>query len=178
MSLHLSLSLFRINTFNPWVAKSWTQLIDWTTTTQHTYTFHNRKGILEIKIIFFHSQHFFFFATIYRENWSNLSKLLHRPQAGEASWARVFLNTGNSWMYSWVQSTKGYQIRGFAGGSSDKEPICQCRRCSFDPWVGKNPWRREWQPILVCLLGESHGHRSLEGYSPLDHIESDMTEAA
>ena len=61
MSLHLSISPFRINTLNPWVAKSWTRLIDWTTTTQHTYTFHNRKweGILETKMVFFHSQIFF-----------------------------------------------------------------------------------------------------------------------
>ena len=79
-------------------------------------------------------------------------------------------------MYSWVQSTKGYQIRGFAGDPSDKEPICQCRRCSFDPWVGKNSWRREWQPILVYLPGESHGHRSLVGNSPWGHKQWATTE--
>ena len=36
-----------------------------------------------------------------------------------------------------------------AGGTSDKELTCQCRRhkrCEFNPWVGKIPWRREWQP--------------------------------
>ena len=27
----------------------------------------------------------------------------------------------------------------------------------FDPWVGKIPWRRKWQPIPVSLPGESHG---------------------
>ena len=25
-----------------------------------------------------------------------------------------------------------------------KESVCQCRRCGFDPWVGKIPWRRKW----------------------------------
>ena len=35
----------------------------------------------------------------------------------------------------------------------------------FDPWVGKIPWRREWQPTAVFLLGESHGQRNLAGYS-------------
>ena len=32
---------------------------------------------------------------------------------------------------------------------------------TFDPWVGKIPWRRKWQPTPVFLLGESHGQRSL-----------------
>ena len=46
----------------------------------------------------------------------------------------------------------------------------------FDPWVGKIPWRRAWQPTPVFLPGESHGQRSLVGYSPWGHTESDMTE--
>ena len=36
----------------------------------------------------------------------------------------------------------------------------------FDSWVGKIPWRRAWQPTPVFLPGESHGQRSLVGYSP------------
>ena len=42
----------------------------------------------------------------------------------------------------------------------------QCRkyrRHSFDPWVEKIPWRREWQPTPVFLPGTSHGQRSLVG---------------
>ena len=35
----------------------------------------------------------------------------------------------------------------------------------FNPWVGKIPWRRAWQPTAVFLPGESHGQRSLMGYS-------------
>ena len=31
--------------------------------------------------------------------------------------------------------------------------------------MGKNPWRRKWQPTLVLLPGKSHGQRSLVGYS-------------
>ena len=45
-----------------------------------------------------------------------------------------------------------------------------------DPWVRKMPWRKEWQPTPVFLPEESHGQRILVGYSPLCHIESDMTE--
>ena len=37
----------------------------------------------------------------------------------------------------------------------------------INPWVGKIPWRRAWQPTLVFLPGESHGQRSLVGCSPL-----------
>ena len=46
----------------------------------------------------------------------------------------------------------------------------------FDPWVRKVPWRRKWLPTPVILPGKSHGQRSLEGYSPWGHRESDTTE--
>ena len=52
----------------------------------------------------------------------------------------------------------------------------KCRKCRFDPWVGKIPWRRKWQPALVFLPGESYKQRSLEHYSPRGHKESDTTE--
>ena len=45
-----------------------------------------------------------------------------------------------------------------------------------DPQIGKIPWRREWQPTLGFLPGEFHGQRSLAGYSPRDHKESETTE--
>ena len=55
--------------------------------------------------------------------------------------------------------------------------VClQCRRPRFDPWVGKIPWRRKWQPTAVFLPGKSHGWKSLVGYSPWGHKESDTTE--
>jgi len=46
----------------------------------------------------------------------------------------------------------------------------------FDPWVKKIPWRRKWLPITVFLPGESHGQKSLAGYSPWSLKESDTTE--
>ena len=73
-----------------------------------------------------------------------------------------------------------YFTLGFPGVTSDKEPTCQCRRhkrCKFDPWVGKIPWRRVWQPTPVFLFAESHAQRSLLGYSPQGLKESDTTEA-
>ena len=54
---------------------------------------------------------------------------------------------------------------GFPGGSDGKESVCSSGP-GFNPWVGKIPWRRKWQPSPVFLPGESHGQRNLEGYSP------------
>ena len=52
------------------------------------------------------------------------------------------------------------------------------RRPRFDPWVGKISWRRKWQPTPVFLPRESHGRRSMVGYSPWGRKESDTTERA
>ena len=56
--------------------------------------------------------------------------------------------------------------RGFHGGSEGKESTCNA----------KIPWRRAWQPTPVSLPGESHGQRSLVGYSPWDLEELDTTD--
>ena len=53
----------------------------------------------------------------------------------------------------------------------------QCRRREFDPWVGKITWRRKWWPTPASLSEESHGQRSLAGYSPSCCTESHTTEA-
>ena len=56
-----------------------------------------------------------------------------------------------------------------------KEPACQCRthkRRRFDPWVGKIPWMRAWQPTPVFLPGEPQGQRSPVGDSPWDPKDS------
>ena len=51
-------------------------------------------------------------------------------------------------------------------------------KLGFNPWLRKVPCRREWQPTLVLLPGESHGQRNLVSY--IVHgvtKESDMTES-
>ena len=48
-------------------------------------------------------------------------------------------------------------------------------RPRFDPWVRKCRWRRREQPTPTFLPGKSHGQRSLAGYSPWGHSESDAT---
>ena len=62
-----------------------------------------------------------------------------------------------------------YALTGLPRWPSWKGPACQSGRCKshrFDPWVGKIPWRRKWQPAPGFLLGKFQGQRSLAGYSP------------
>ena len=66
-------------------------------------------------------------------------------------------------------------ILGFPGGASGKEHACQCwrhKRCGFDPWVRKIPWKRAWKPTPVLMPEEPQGQRSLVGYSPWGCKES------
>ena len=60
---------------------------------------------------------------------------------------------------------------GFPGGTNGKEPTCQCRRreTRVQSLGQEDPWRRAWQSAPVVLPGESHGQRSLAGYSPQGH---------
>ena len=70
-------------------------------------------------------------------------------------------NSTLSCLYSMLYLTFGpfyWPSRGFPGGARDKEPACQCRRhkrCGFDPWLGKIPWRRAWQPLQYSGLENS-----------------------
>ena len=63
----------------------------------------------------------------------------------------------------------------FPGGSEGRSVCLQCGRPRFDPWVGKIPWRRKWQPTPVLLPGESLGRRGMVVYSPWGRKESDTT---
>ena len=49
-------------------------------------------------------------------------------------------------------------------------------QCRFSPWVWKIPWRREWLSTPEFFPKEFHGQRSLVGYSPCSHKESDTTD--
>ena len=69
-----------------------------------------------------------------------------------------------------VQLETARGLLGLPRWRNGREPACQCRRhktdakkkkkkdrCSFNPRIGKIPWRREWPPNPVFLPGESHG---------------------
>ena len=72
--------------------------------------------------------------------------------------------------HDWTTSLRDpWWLRGYS--------VClQWGRPRFDPWVRKIPSRRNWQSTPLFLPWESHGGRSLVGYSPWDCKESDTTE--
>ena len=98
----------------------------------------------------------------------------HKVRAALHAW-RLFLNLEVFYLGHFLR-TSLKELFGLPWWLSCKESSYQCRRCGFNPWVGKIPWRRKWQPTPVSLPGKSHGQRSLVGYSPRGHKESDTTE--
>ena len=65
---------------------------------------------------------------------------------------------------------------GFPGGSDSKESACNTEDPSSIPGSGKISWRREWLPTPVFFPEESHGERSLAGYSSWGCTEWDTIE--
>ena len=65
---------------------------------------------------------------------------------------------------------------GLPSGSVGKESTCNAGDPGSIPGLGRSFGGRH-DNLLQYLPGESHGQRSLEGYSPLSCQESDITEA-
>ena len=74
---------------------------------------------------------------------------------------------------------KKREVLDFAGGASGKESACQCRRHKkheFNPGSGRSPGEGNGNPLQYSCL-ENPMERTLAGYSPWGHKESDTTEA-
>ena len=105
---------------------------------------------------------------------SNLGPLNCRWILYQLSYQRILLSNRKEWTVNTHSNMDEFQNhydenignKSFSGGTSGTESACHCRRCGFDPWVGKISWRRAWQPTPVFLLRESHGQRNLASYSP------------
>ena len=92
-----------------------------------------------------------------RHDWVNLThwEIIHMPHLHVLGLICISLMTNNQ---------------------SDKASACNAGDLGLIPGSGRFPWRRKWQPTPVFLPGESHGWRSLVGYSPRGRKESDTTE--
>ena len=69
-------------------------------------------------------------------------------------------------------------VLGLPSWLSGKESTYQSRRHKRQGPISESgsSWSRKWQPTPAFSPGESHGQRSLVGYSPWGHKESDTTE--
>ena len=92
-----------------------------------------------------------------------------------------------AWKIPWTEEPGGLQSMGFKELDMTEHACRQATKFGaffHIPWflllrdtkLWKIPWRRKWQPTPVFLPGESHGWRSLVGYSPWGRKESDTTE--
>jgi len=93
--------------------------------------------------------------------------LIFKKDAKTTEWEKDHLFSKWCWN-NWIAICNKWC---FPGGSDSEESAClpnpgikPARRHRFDPWVGKIPWRRKWQPTPVFLPGKSNGQRSLVGY--------------
>ena len=94
----------------------------------------------------------------------------------------------NSLVYSWTEEPGRLQSMGpqswirlsdfTYSGSNEMGFPDGSRDLGLIPGSERFPWRRKWQPTLVCLPGKSHGQRSLAGCVVHGVAESDMTEHA
>ena len=109
----------------------------------------------------------------------SLSKLWELVMGKEA-WHAIVRKITESYMTEWLNWTELFLDKwAFPGGTSGKESPWKCRRHKrpgFDPQIGKISWRKAWQPTPVCLPRDSHGQRSLVGYSPQGQRELDLPE--
>ena len=97
-------------------------------------------------------------------------KITKDPILNHPRWFDHLAQSFSTWKYRLL----GPQTWGLSG----KEYACQCRRPrrgGFDPWVGKIPWSRKWQPTRVLLPGKSHGQKSQGGLHSMGSQELDPT---
>ena len=131
---------------------------------------------------------------LYPESDSPVEDFLVRKHCGTKFWESLSLFTRrnlvvilealkveNSWEYCfdgefYVRSSFSHLFKGLPLWLRWLRICQQCKRPEFDSWVRKISWSTEWLPNPVLLPGEAHGQRSLVGYSPWVHIESDTTE--
>ena len=128
------------------------------------------------------SQRHFPCASTCREEENKVSGKRHCPAAQGASLRNTLETSAIKSMQQERKSSITERLHtslSWTFGDSYTHPTCQCRRHrrpGFAPCVGKIPCWRAWAPTPVVLPGDSHGQRSLVGYSPWSPKELDTTE--
>ena len=110
-------------------------------------------------------------------------RLVRGAHTSAGLWERVcFIYGLTVWTVVYIGSINSYEafpvVLVVKKKQNKKTPTCQWRRRKrpvFDPWVGKIPWRREWQPTPVFLPRESCGQKSLAVYSLLTRVIKSRT---
>ena len=64
----------------------------------------------------------------------------------------------------------------FPDGSDGKESTCSVADLGSIPGLARSPRGGQGNPLQYSYLENPHGQRSLAGYSPGDHKESERTE--
>ena len=112
--------------------------------------------------------------------WSvaDLPLILFTRAGGGAQQLSRGCSWGAEWPEGWSQEKfcSPLMVTGFPGGASGKEPARQCRwckRCMFDPWVGKVPWRRTGILAWKILWTEEPGGLQSIGSPRVQHDWSD-----
>ena len=98
-----------------------------------------------------------------KEGSADTGYRLHEPESLKFS-ERSQTPKDSYCVIPFLRNVQNRPILGLSWWLSGDEPACQCGRrkgCRFDPWVGKIPWSRTWQPTPVFLPGKFHGQRSL-----------------
>ena len=95
-----------------------------------------------------------------------------------STWPIQTLNI-TAWSLIFLVKFLKYDIHGLPRWHNGKESACQCRRCKrcgFNPWVGKIPWIGNGNSLQYSCPENSHGQRRLVGYSAWGLKGSDTTE--
>ena len=100
-----------------------------------------------------------------------------------AQLVRICLQCRRPRFYSWTGKIRWRRDKlptavflGFTCGSAGKESACNAGDLDLIPGLGRSPVEGHGNPLQYSYLENPHGQRSLEGYSPWGHKESDMIE--
>ena len=92
----------------------------------------------------------------------------------KAAWEQPLWGPGGAGPHQLLFSIRGRL--GFRGGSDGEEFACSVGDLGLIPGSGRSPGGGHGNPLQYSCLENPHGQRSLVGYSPWGHKESDTTE--